>query len=207
MRVPFLAWIPIALAAITSSAHAQEPLPRLPPLPPPPPTTPIPAAPPAAPAPPATSEAQGFEVQVTAHARNLQFHLWTDEGRYQKVCTVPCRAPFLPGKYYFALSEGDGSLVRLDPVDLKGASRIEATYVSRTGLRTAGLLTFIGSIGAGIAIGIAGSKETCNDAGQCRTDTPTGVGIAALGIAIVGGITGLVMASRPDKIGIRITPK
>ncbi|WP_394830418.1 hypothetical protein LVJ94_28325 [Pendulispora rubella] len=214
MRLPFLSWIPFALATVASSAHAQkpqEPPQALPPLPPPPPTTPVPPAPPASAAPPATppappGDAEGFDVQLTATARNLQFHLWTDEGRFVKVCTMPCRAPFFPGKYYFALSEGSDNLVRLDPVDLKGASQIEATYVSRAGLRTAGLLTFIGSVGAGIAIGIAGSKETCTN-GECKNEIPTGVGIAALGVAIVGGLTGLVMASRPDKIGIRVTAK
>src|SRR5688572_15945818 len=110
MRLPLLAWIPFALATMASSAHAQKPgeTPApLPPLPPPPPTTAIPPAPPSPPAstaptaapseapPPATpSEAEGFDVQLSANARNLQFHIWTDEGRYLKVCTMPCRAPF-----------------------------------------------------------------------------------------------------------------
>jgi len=224
MKLSSLMWMPFALALVASNAHAQtapqEPLPRLPPLPPaaptPPATPPAPTAS-AAPATPATSttpassnpaaDPNGFDVQLTANARDMQIHLWTDEGNYLKVCTAPCRAPFLPGKYYFALSEGSGDLVRLDPVDLRGPSRIEATYVSRSGLRLAGLLTFLGSVGAGVAIGIAGNEKSCNDLGECKNSTPTGVGIAALGVALVGGLTGLIMAAYPDKVGIRVTPK
>jgi len=146
------------------------------------------------------------DVELTSTNRDGHFHVWTDTGLLP-ICWAPCATSLPKGiPLHLALSEGSGSAKTAAPIVLQGPSRIQGTYVSRLGLRTAGILTFFGSIIAGVAIGFIGSgKETC-DASGCSRTVSTGAGIAAFSVAFAGGITGIVLAFQPDKFDIRIAP-
>ncbi|HWL89390.1 MAG TPA: hypothetical protein VNO21_26480 [Polyangiaceae bacterium] len=211
------ALLSIALPARAQArdAPAKQDATPLPPLPPPPPEPPAPpaTAPPVAdatdPEPPPTV-APGIPVHLSSSQSNMTFHLRTEDGGFSLLCVAPCDLSLSKGKQRLAVSQGGGEPVESNLFDLRGPSRLDATYKSRYGVRIAGVVTFFGSTIAGIAIALAGrtGPTTCDEDGSnCSQSVSTGAGVAALSVAFVGGTTGALLALlASDGVEISVVP-
>ncbi|HEX4476984.1 MAG TPA: hypothetical protein VH142_17965 [Polyangiaceae bacterium] len=128
---------------------------------------------------------------------------------YAPICSGPCAVRFAPGEYDFAL-EKDGKVVPARaPVYLSSPTRIDATYVDRSGLRVAGAIIGIGGIIAGtIMIFASADRNTVCDPGGCYDQTDVDGPLLAGGILVVvaSAITGSVLAWQHDRIHLELTP-
>jgi hypothetical protein len=130
-------------------------------------------------------------VQIESDGAPLEIHDQTDEvamvsarvGRgwsterapiYAHVChTTPCSTALDNGVHRLALSRPGGPLLSGDaPVLIDGPSRIDATYVSRDGVRTAGAVTLAVGIGAGLALEVVAAWHSENVCSQGSPASP-----------------------------------
>jgi hypothetical protein len=156
------------------------------------------------------------EPKLTLHLKTHSAVLARTSGRvavrgYDRICTSPCEASLPSGTHEFGVSPEGGDPVEVDKsVTLESASKLEAKYESKSGVRTIGwVLAIGGSIGGTILILTAsGSEENCSsgsciDMPQVNTDQLyAGLGIAGAGL-IIGGA--LILFST-DSAELKLTP-
>ncbi|MCA9640459.1 MAG: hypothetical protein KC492_07165, partial [Myxococcales bacterium] len=158
-------------AGIASGVPSAEPGPTRAPAPPtaaPPSVAPPPAPPPGAPQPAPQGNFGGSQPLVTVHGtearlqlrgNGVTFHRKAGTGTgsgysngqsvtiitkmYESMCSSPCEVSMPRGRYSLGLSQ-DGDPVEADPVDINGDGTLEGKYVSRAGVRTAGLVLIMG---------------------------------------------------------------
>jgi hypothetical protein len=114
-----------------------------------------------------------------------------------------------PGTYEFALSEDDGRPVIAQRVVVPaGHNSMRGDYTSRAGVRTAGFIVSIVGVTAGLVMifyPILSASEKCVN-GRCDTNIDYTMIWVGLGVAVVSGIVGSILASRPDVANIELIP-
>jgi hypothetical protein len=125
---------------------------------------------------------------------------------FERLCTAPCTLDIAPGTYRLGLSLDDGRVVPAQTaLDLRGRVRLEGTYVSNAGLRTAGWIIF----GAGSLLGgvvALQTQDNCNTGitGFCSTEFP--YLIPGLVVMAVSELAGLIMGLQPDRAEVQAMP-
>ena len=135
---------------------------------------------------------------------------WAPE--YSPVCDQACATRFSPGPYHLALSKNGGRVVPVyGPAVITGPSLIRGSYSDRSGVRAAGWIIGIGGLVGGIVmIAVSASDDTTCDPGDgfCHhhetVNAPLLVG--GIGVLIVTGIVGGVLASQRDEAHISVEP-
>ncbi len=128
-------------------------------------------------------------------APRLRLH-WTVD----RWCTAPCDTSLPDGMYHLAVARGTLLPTVLDvPVEVRGPTTLRATMDDRSGMRTAGAWTVVGSLLGGAALALAGALATDADGNPSVALFLTGAGVG-----IVGAVTGFVIlvASR-DRLSVR----
>jgi hypothetical protein len=219
--------VPLETTSISAFAQQEIPTPALPTLPPgsdAPPESAPPATPPAAPAHPRT-----VRVHLVTNAAGVQFLFRAAPDptstaapadragnilQYSASCLAPCDLELPAGDYFVALSRiGGQAYEQAAPVSLRGATTIEGTYESHSGMRVTGivLLSTLVPIGSVIAlVGATASTSTCtidSNGGpqQCTTGggdmDVVALGLVALGFGLALGI-GFVL--RHDDTAVQV---
>ncbi len=132
--------------------------------------------------------------------------------RFDRICTAPCEASIPAGSYRMALSTPESGLLVLDdPVQVPGSGRVEGTYRSNSGIRTAGWITGGGSLLAGLTltlIGYADRSEVGSCAGgPCEERANAALVVSGIAVAFAGLLAGAIMVSIDDEASIRFTPE
>jgi hypothetical protein len=187
----------------TAPAVAQ---PALPPAPPPTPSPPAPLA---------ESEEANIHVLGAQDDSDVQLLSWTNHG-YEAVCTAPCYTHLSRATHRFALSrEGGKAIAVAEPVTVSGPVTIRATYQSRKGMRTAGVVILVASAGAmlvGVTIGLvdwANSFGPDLGAGLSGNPSPASSSTPWEVVAVIGLVGTLVsvpLILAPDHATVEIVP-
>jgi hypothetical protein len=133
---------------------------------------------------------------------------------YEHVCAAPCDATLPAGTHRLALSyKGKAPVEPEDAVTLRGPSKVQGTYVDRSGTRVAGWVVVVGSIVAGSALLYASFKTTQDCSlqsitGNCESklDIDGGLVGASTAVYVLGTIVGVVLAVQHDGATIEVTP-
>ncbi|WP_394837533.1 hypothetical protein LVJ94_11555 [Pendulispora rubella] len=140
--------------------------------------------------------------------------LFSGKGKtYANVCAAPCEAEVPKGEQTLAVSYEGRKPIDV-PLIVRGPSKIQIDYTSNLDVRVAGLVIGIASVGGGIAAAVVGHNQGDINCGQdsagsyrCRETerdyTMIGVG---LGVALVGGIVGTIMALTHDEAKLTVAP-
>ena len=137
-----------------------------------------------------TAESRGSAVQG---GRRVYMHART----YAAVCALPpCAGRLSPGRYQFAVSQGDK-----DPVDVKGKMVVDRPmdlkldYVDNSGSRVAALLLGIPSLGMLVGFSAGSTWVFLND-----NPTLGGTFIALAGVGLIGVISSMIIGKRDQAI-------
>jgi hypothetical protein len=115
---------------------------------------------------------------------------------YQEMCTAPCEVTMAAGTHTLALSRMGGSPVRAAPVSLPAEDvTLTATYTSRAGTRTAGVILLVGGLVVGSAV--MATTAVDDDAGL----TPIWIGG---GILMGGLLIGFPLLRTSDEASIQV---
>ncbi len=130
---------------------------------------------------------------------------------YARLCEAPCAVALPAGATMLGLSQHHSGVVATAPIELGPRMQVEGTYVSRRWARTAGVLTGVTGIAAGLLWGME-VEELCvpitNVRGMldstCSQSRPhLGKGMVIVSVsAVVGGLISLIR----DSAEIRATP-
>jgi hypothetical protein len=219
--------IPMKDVQYAGPANAATPA-AAPPAPPPPPPPP-PGAGGAMPL--VTVNGPRAELRLESPDPNTTFHIKTGQadvegggmtwgGRafsysaqanaYTIICTAPCTAGLPVGTHELGLSQGGRIAQSDEPTTITGPGTLQGTYVSKAGTRVVGWIVVLGSVVGGTLLMLDSIKRTnvCDATGFCYEDstidgTEFGVGV---GVALVGGIVGAVLAAQKDKAEITFIP-
>ncbi len=139
---------------------------------------------------------------------------WVERGyapTFGLLCQGPCTTTMAPGMYRLALGKEAAAPVPVrELISIERPSRLHASYIDRTGERTAGLLVGVGGgvIGALMSIVAVRTADVCNIHGFCHPHTVfdeplmvTGIGVA-VGAIIGGGL----LASQRDEAHLSVEP-
>jgi hypothetical protein len=129
---------------------------------------------------------------------------------YASVCEGPCRKQIRHGSHQFALSKPGGAIVPVAGLRIiSEPSLIQAHYVDRSDLRTAGVL--IGIVGA--LGGLVMMAVSVHDEQQCSGDTCTtrptvdgGWALAGLGVFAGSIVTSVLLLNQSDEAQLSISP-
>jgi hypothetical protein len=200
--------LPALLAATLVSAQATSPaVARAQPAPAPavaqPALPPAPAATPSfppqsPPAPREESEEATVHVLGAQDDSDVQLLLRTNQG-YEALCTAPCDAHLSRGTHRFALSREGGKAVEVaEAVTVSGPGTMRATYESRTGMRTAGVVILVPSAGAmivGLTIALVDSANSFGpDVGAGLSGNPSPAHSGAPEVVAVIGLVGTLLS-------------
>jgi len=130
---------------------------------------------------------------------------------YSPICGAPCEGMIERGTYTMAVSRGTDPPIQAEStVTIQGPTRLRATYDSRSGIRTAGVLVLIGGIlGGGALVYLSvGKEQKCFDSGFCSDETKINSTTMVLGgIVLLGGVlAGYAMMGVRDKAAIEVLP-
>lgn len=182
-----------------------------------------------------TVTAEESALDLTSSQQDVTFHLKTAEShvsgvgvgssgsstavvsysgqvaRYSRLCTAPCRAHLANGSYTFALSMNGGDSVAADPVRVRGPVRLEGTYVSNQGTRTAGFVLAGASLGVGLYLMLTATtkKQDCSiGASYCYESSELDSTKFLLGAVVgtLGPLIGVFMARTSDDAKITVLP-
>lgn len=123
---------------------------------------------------------------------------------YSVICTAPCTATLPPGTHRIALSLDGGKSVEAEQaVVLGGPTRVEGTYTSNSGIRTAGWIIAIagGLAGIGIMVAAYPSSDT-----EEPDDGNPALALAGTGVLLGAAITGGIMVSVDDDAEVQASP-
>jgi hypothetical protein len=115
---------------------------------------------------------------------------------YEDICISPCEFDFNPGTYLFGyvLPERGRGVPTQDVTLLPTSREMEAQYVSRASVRTAGFVGFLASVGVGLVLMIASM------AGQGVSWATFDVGC---GFALAS-LVGIPFAFMPDVVNVKV---
>ncbi|MCC7380785.1 MAG: hypothetical protein IT384_03090 [Deltaproteobacteria bacterium] len=121
---------------------------------------------------------------------------------FHRLCIAPCTVQLVPGNHRFAVGIGEDAPVIVDETfAIEGTTTLTATYRSHAVVRIIGRIVSIGSLVAGLAVSI---EWIVNHGGDPKPDfTQPAIG---LGIALGGGVIGLILSSVDDGASITRTP-
>ncbi len=117
---------------------------------------------------------------------------------YEKICEGSCDVTFTPGQFQLALSRDEGPAIPVKgKVTLDGASDIQGSYESHSGMRIGGLLLTLGGTVVGTWMIV---DAAINDGG-------TGGVLLGSGVLVGGLAGGVYMMSVSDEASIRLVPR
>lgn len=121
---------------------------------------------------------------------------------FHRLCIAPCTVQLVPGNHRFAVGIGEDAPVIVDETfAIEGTTTLTASYRSHAVVRIIGRIVSIGALVAGLAVSI---EWIVNHAGDPKPDfTQPAIG---LGIALGGGVIGLILSSVDDGASIARTP-
>jgi len=133
---------------------------------------------------------------------------------YANVCSAPCEADVPKGENTLAVSYEGRTPIDV-PLIVRGPAKVEIDYTSNLDVRVAGVVIGIGSVVGGIAAAVVGYNQWDDNCGRdsygyqscSRLLDPnyTVMGIG-LGVAILGGLVGTVMALTHDEAKLNVAP-
>lgn len=131
---------------------------------------------------------------------------------YTPLCDGPCTLQLMPGPYHWALSQPGGPLVpAAGPSLIHGPSTLNAEYIDRRGLRTAGAIVGVVGVVGGIIMIAEAYHDHCDyDAyGDCyyrHADVNGPLVAGGIGVLVGSAIVAAVLMSQRDEARISVTP-
>jgi hypothetical protein len=130
---------------------------------------------------------------------------------YAPICNQPCATQLAPGAYHLALAKYGGPAVPApEPVVINGPSTVHGNYIDRSGLRVAGWVIGIAGTVGGIVMVVASAnnQNVCDTFGNCYNREKTNGPLLAggIGVLLVSGIVGSVLAFQHDEAHITVEP-
>jgi len=126
---------------------------------------------------------------------------------YQPICEAPCDAMLLSGRHRLALSlDGNRPIEVNQPIDLTADAIVEGRYVDKRRIRKAGWAVFAAGAITGMALMFASVNyryDPLNPGQQIRYKPMFYTGV---GLFISSIITGSVLASQDDEVGVNVYP-
>src|SRR5262249_10965260 len=133
----------------------------------------------------------GAEVLIkTGQAEIASYYYGVFHGiAYRTICTAPCNSVLPTGTYDLALAlPGHAVVAAPSPLTLGGASTVEAQYISKRGVRAAGVvLAVVSGITGLVLMGIGASATTQDCSAQALLGSCTEVHQAD-GTLVAGGL-------------------
>jgi hypothetical protein len=120
---------------------------------------------------------------------------------FQRLCTAPCEVSLPRGVHKLALTLPDGRMARTESLILERDSGVEARYVSKAGVRTAGWIILLGGTLLGTLM-IFHNEEDCDGFDICELEFPLLVPGTILATASI--VTGMVMALQFDRVDAQV---
>jgi hypothetical protein len=164
------------------------------------------------------------QVHLEADTPGVSFKLKTAEfgasgfglslGMYAPLCTAPCTALVPEGSHSIALTMGNRAPVDAGDVSIMGPTSIHGAYESRSGLRTAGLVTLFGGpvvllstgVGLGFAMGTTSCTTDATSARICSRTPSLGPILAGFGAAFASAVAGVVLVLQRDSAAVSVSP-
>jgi hypothetical protein len=148
----------------------------------------------------------------TGYSGGRTYYFGAEKKDYAIACTAPCDVQMAQGVQRLALSHAGGAAIEADaPVEVKGPGTLHATYTSRQGTRTAGLVLAIVGMAVGSVImvnGAANGPQSCDPGGGFCVHDADGGQIAIGAVVFVAGIVvGGPLALMGDKARVELVPQ
>jgi hypothetical protein len=123
---------------------------------------------------------------------------------YKPLCTAAsCTAQLAPGTHVLGLSRaGEPNVEAESEVNIGGPATVAVTYVDRSALRAAGIVTVVAGAAGGAALLVAAQEVATPSSSTFKP------ALAGLGLGVAGGglIAGLIMMMQGDSATFTVTP-